>query len=577
MSATVSIHQGKLEGDEQNGLFVFKGIPFAAPPVGARRWLPPEKPAPWAGVRDARRFGAVAPQNKLMLTALSAMVVDGEQSEDCLTLNVWTSALDGKRRPVMVWIHGGAFTIGSGSQPIYDGSVLARRGDVVLVTVNYRLGPLGYLRLADVTGGKIPSSGSEGMLDQVAALEWVRDNIAEFAGDPGNVTIFGESAGGMSVGTLLAMPAARGLFHKAIPQSGACHTGAPVARANRTAERVLSKLRVQPGDAAAIRALTPAQLLTGTLLEDGVTTDPELGMAYQPVIDGTFVPRAAIEMVADGSASGVAVMVGSTLEEWKLFSMMDPSLHKLDRAGLGARMSRRLTAEAADGVIDSTRTPALSVARRSRPPICSPRSDQPHFRIPGIRLAQVQPRHDARVYSYLFTWPSPAMGGALGSCHALELGFVFGTNQMPGMAAFAGTGPTAEKLATHMQDAWLAFAKSGDPSNESTGEWRRYDEANRATMIFGATTKLEDAPATKNAAPGKESPTRSSARSKIPRPFTGEETAASRPQVRVPRIRLIRSRSSRRLRRRWLAARSFRVRRLPSINRLQPLLPETGA
>ena len=495
MSATVSIHQGKLEGDDQNGLFVFKGIPFAVPPVGARRWLPPEKPASWTGVRDARRFGAVAPQNKLMLTALSAMVVDGEQSEDCLTLNVWTPALDGKRRPVMVWIHGGAFTIGSGSQSLYDGSVLARRGDVVLATVNYRLGPLGYLRLADVTGGKIPSSGSEGMLDQVAALEWVRDNIAEFGGDPGNVTIFGESAGGMSVGTLLAMPAARGLFHKAIPQSGACHTGAPVSRANRTADGVLSKLRVRPDDAAAIRALTPAQLLTGTLLEDGVTPDPELGMAYQPVIDGTFVPRAAIEMVADGSASGVAVMVGSTLEEWKLFSLMDPSLPKLDRAGLGARMSRRLTAEAADSLIDS-----YAKARAQRGETVTPaelftaiETDRV-FRIPGVRLAQIQPRHDARVYSYLFTWPSPAMGGALGSCHALELGFVFGTNQMPGMAAFAGTGPAAEKLATQMQDAWLAFARSGDPSNESTGSWKPYDEAHRATMIFGATTKLEDAP-----------------------------------------------------------------------------------
>ncbi|MGC1192301.1 MAG: carboxylesterase family protein, partial [Candidatus Binatus sp.] len=289
MSATVSIRQGKLEGDDQSGLLVFKGIPFAAAPAGARRWLAPEKPASWTGVRDARRFGAVAHQNRVMLTALSAMVVDGEQSEDCLSLNVWTPALDGKRRPVMVWIHGGAFTIGSGSQALYDGSVLARRGDVVLVTVNYRLGPLGYLRLADVTGGKIPSTGSEGMLDQVAALEWVRDNIAEFGGDPGNVTIFGESAGGMSVGTLLAMPAARGLFHKAIPQSGACHTGSPVARANRTAERVLSRLGVNPGDAAALRALTPAQLLTGTMLADGKTPDPELGMAYQPCIDGTHV------------------------------------------------------------------------------------------------------------------------------------------------------------------------------------------------------------------------------------------------------------------------------------------------
>ncbi len=495
MSATVSIHQGKLEGDEQGGLFVFKGIPFAAPPVGGRRWLAPEKPAPWTGVRDARRFGAVAPQNKLMLTALSAMLVEGEQSEDCLSLNVWTPSLDGQRRPVMVWIHGGAFTIGSSSQSLYDGSVLARRGDVVLVTVNYRLGPLGFIRLADVTDGKIPASGSEGMLDQIAALEWVRDNIAEFGGDPGNVTIFGESAGGMSVGTLLAMPAARGLFHKAIPQSGACHTGAPITRANRTAERVLSKLRVNPSNAAAIRALTPAQLLTGTLLDDGRTPDPELGMAYQPCSDGTHLPRTAIEMVAQGSAAGVAVMVGSTLEEWKLFSLMDPGLYKLDRAGLGARISRRLDAPAADALVDS-----YEKARAARGESVTPadlftaiETDR-IFRIPGVRLAQVQRRHDARVYSYLFTWPSPAMGGVLGSCHALELGFVFGTNHMPGMSAFAGTGPAAEKLATQMQDAWLAFARSGDPSNESTGEWKAYDEARRPTMVFGASTKLADAP-----------------------------------------------------------------------------------
>ncbi len=495
MSATVSIHQGKLEGDDQGGLFVFKGVPFAAPPVGARRWLPPEKPEPWTGLRDARRFGAVAHQNAVMLTALAAMAIDGEQSEDCLYLNVWTPAPDGKRRPVMVWIHGGAFTIGSGSQALYDGSVLARRGDVVVVTVNYRLGPLGFIRLADVTNGKIPASGNEGILDQIAALKWVRDNIAEFGGDPGNVTIFGESAGGMSVGTILAMPSARGLFHKAIPQSGASHTGAPVARANRTAERVLSKLGVHPGDAGAIRALTPAQLLTGTLLGDGKTPDPELGMAYQPVADGTLVPRAAIEMVADGSASGVAVMAGSVLEEWKLFSLMDPSLPKLDRAGLGARISRRLTADGADALIDD-----YEKARAARGESVTPaelftaiETDRV-FRIPAVRLAQVQGRHDPRVFSYLFTWPSPAMRGALGSCHALELGFVFGTNHLPGMSAFAGTGPAPEKLAVQMQDAWLAFARSGDPGCASAGTWAGYTEACRSTMVFGANTKLEDAP-----------------------------------------------------------------------------------
>src|SRR6202041_2215220 len=269
MSAIASTRYGRLEGEEQTGLFVFKGVPFAAATDGVRRWLPPEQPPTWTGVRDARHFGAVAHQNPVTNQALAAMKIEQAHSEDCMNLNVWTVGLDGARRPVMVWIHGGGFTIGAGSQEIYNGSVLARRGGVVIVTINYRLGPLGFLRLNDVTNGRIPSSGNEGLLAQIAALQWVRDNIAEFGGDPGNVTIFGESAGGMSVGTLLAMPAARGLFHKAIPQSGACHTGAPVARANRTAERVLSKLGVRPDDADAIRALTPAQLLTGTLLADG--------------------------------------------------------------------------------------------------------------------------------------------------------------------------------------------------------------------------------------------------------------------------------------------------------------------
>lgn len=493
MSAIVSTGQGRLEGEESAGLFVFKGIPFAAPPVGARRWLAPEPAAPWSGVRDARKFGAASHQNRA--TALAAMKIDEPQSEDCLYLNVWSPGLDGKRRPVMVSIHGGGFTIGSGSQAIYDGSVLASRGDTVVVTVNYRLGPLGFLRLADLTNGAIPSTGNEGMLDQAAALTWVRENIAEFGGDPDNVTIFGESAGGMSVGTLMAMPQARGLFHKAIPQSGSCHTGAPIARANRTAEHVLAKLGVSPADSGAIRALSAAELLKGTLLADGKTPDPELGMAYQPVVDGAHLPRTGIEMVADGTASGVAVMVGTTLEEWKLFAMMDPSIHKLDRKGLGARIGRRLTPEFADAVIA-----AYEKARGSRGDSTKPadmftaiETDRV-FRMPGVRMAETQARHDQRVYSYLFTWPSPAMGGALGSCHALELGFVFGTNHVPGMTAFAGTGAAAEKLATQMQDAWLAFARTGNPSSASVGDWPEYTAARRATMVFGDKTQLEDAP-----------------------------------------------------------------------------------
>jgi para-nitrobenzyl esterase len=333
------------------------------------------------------------------------------------------------------------------------------------------------------------------MLDQIAALEWVRDNIAEFGGDPDNVTIFGESAGGMSVGTLLAMPTARTLFHKAIPQSGSCHTGAPIARANRVAERVLSKLKASPTNADAIRALTPADLLTGTMLPDGKTPDPEFGMAYQPVIDGRHLPKAAIELVANGSAPNVAVMVGSTLEEWKLFSMMDPNLRKLDRAGLGARISRRLTAESADAIIDTYERARTHRGDPAAPAeLFSAIETDRVFRIPGVRLAEVQARHEPRVFSYLFSWKSPAMGGALGSCHALELGFIFGTNHLPGMSSFSGTGAAAEKLATQMQDAWLSFARSGDPSCESIGTWSPFTETRRATMVFNETTKLEDAP-----------------------------------------------------------------------------------
>ncbi len=495
MSATVSTRYGKLEGEEQGGLSVFKGIPFAAAPAGPRRWRAPEKPAPWSGTRDARRFGNVAPQNPVLVSALSAMLVEGEQTEDCLYLNVWTPGVDGKRRPVMVWIHGGAFSIGSGSQAIYDGSVLARRGDVVVVTINYRLGPLGFLRLADLTGGKIPASGNEGILDQIAALEWVRDNIAEFGGDPANVTIFGESAGGMSVGTLLGMPAARGLFHKAIPQSGACHTGAPADRANRTAERILSKLGVAPSNAEALRALAPGQLLKGTLMTDGKTPDPELGMAYQPVVDGTVMPKTAIDLVAQGSANGVAVMVGSTLEEWKLFAIMDPSLPTLDRKGLAARIGRRISAEAADALIDSyEKARAQHGASTAIRDLFTAIETDRIFRMPGVRLAEIQGRRERRVYNYLFEWRSPAMGGALGSCHALELGFVFGTNHLPGMAPFAGSGPAAEKLATQMQDAWLAFARRGDPGCDSIGAWAGYTKERRATMVFGEKTRLEDAP-----------------------------------------------------------------------------------
>ncbi|MGH7317841.1 MAG: carboxylesterase/lipase family protein, partial [Candidatus Rokuibacteriota bacterium] len=243
MDVLVETRRGRVRGVTESGLAVFRGLPFARPPVGARRFQPPEPPAPWSGVRDAARFGTSAAQNGALVGPLMSLGI-GRTGEDCLYLNVWTPRPDRARRPVLVWIHGGAFILGSGSQLLYDGSRLARRGDVVVVTVNYRLGALGFLGVQDRFGRRLPATGNEGLLDQIAALEWVRDEIAAFGGDPDNVTIFGESAGAMSCATLLGMPRARGLFHRAILQSGAANYVWPRDTAARLADQVLAEIGV---------------------------------------------------------------------------------------------------------------------------------------------------------------------------------------------------------------------------------------------------------------------------------------------------------------------------------------------
>jgi len=254
---------GKVKGLNEDGLFIFKGIPYAAPPIGERRWLSPQPVLKWHGVRDASAFGAAPPQlaNDSLPFENSLFLKSEPQSEDCLFLNIWTPGIDKKKRPVMFWIYGGAFVYGSGSQPLYRGDVLAKRGDVVVVTINYRLGVFGFLNLTEVTGGKIPASGNEGLLDMIEALKWVRDNIEAFGGDPGNVTVFGESAGGMSIGCLLAMPAACGLFHKAIMESGTPKAVKPLAPCIDVAKRFLEVAGLQSGDISALRSLSTENLL----------------------------------------------------------------------------------------------------------------------------------------------------------------------------------------------------------------------------------------------------------------------------------------------------------------------------
>ena len=255
----VQTTSGMIKGSYEDGLCVFRGIPYAAPPVGKNRWLPPQPIEPWAGVRTARTFGTIAPQQR-MQPLPGQQLIEELQNEDCLYLNVWTPGADNSRRPVMVWIHGGAFSMGSGSSPMYPGGILPRKGNVVYVSMNYRVGPLGFLRLKEITGDKIPATGNEGLLDQIAALQWVHDNITAFGGDPDNVTIFGESAGAMSIGCLLAMPRARGLYKKAILQSGANTVRTP-QQAARTAEEFLKVLRLGPRDTEAIKSISVDKLV----------------------------------------------------------------------------------------------------------------------------------------------------------------------------------------------------------------------------------------------------------------------------------------------------------------------------
>ncbi|MFW6126050.1 MAG: carboxylesterase/lipase family protein [Chloroflexota bacterium] len=491
METVVETNTGRVEGYQQRGLYVFKGIPYAATPVGPRRWLPPQPVEPWDGVRQAQSYASIAPQNPMMGGIFDQFGAEEPQSEDCLYLNVWTPGLDDARRPVLFWIHGGGFTGGSGSQPMYKGSRLAARGNAVVVTINYRLGSLGFLNLNEVTKGMIPATGNEGLLDQVAALAWVRDNIAAFGGDPQNITIFGESAGGMSVGCLLAVPDARGLFHRAVLQSGAANTALTLDAAVRVAERFIDILGVDAGDGDALRSLPVDRLLAAQHeLTLRMMASSRTGLPLQPVIDGATLPALPLEEVRNGSAAHIPVVVGSTLEEWKSLSMMDQELPELNEDGLQQRCQQQMPGVDVKGLIETYRQ-----ARTNRGEPTSPtelymaiQTDRV-FRIPALRLAEAQRRHGQSAFNYLFTWRSPVFGGALGACHGLEIGFLFGAYD----ETFSGSGPAADALSGNMQDAWVAFARDGDPSCEGLGTWPPYGDR-RETMMLGEKCYVEQAP-----------------------------------------------------------------------------------
>ena len=464
---------GKVKGQlGTDGIISFKGIPYAKPPVGDLRWKPPQPPERSSAMRMATQYGPVAPQAENEIGANTAQ----EQSEDCLLLNVWTPGADDKRRPVMVWIHGGGFTNGSGSDDWYEGSTFSERGDVVVVTLNYRLGALGFLYLGGVGGREYAESGNLGLLDQVAALKWVRDNIEAFGGDPGNVTIFGESAGSMSVCTLMGMPAARGLFHKAIAESGALNLVNNVDYATGITRQFMAIAGVT--DMAGLLSLTTEQVIKAQ--NELIDKAGRVGTTMGPVIDGKVLLEPPLHAIANGSAAKVDFLTGTNLDEVRFWLIAVPLLAVAPLQTAANYMPVLKEALGAN-------TNAIAQSYKSRRPKASDGDvtmavmTDMMFRVPAIRVVEAQSAEQPKTYMYLFTWPSPVRDEILGSCHALELPFVFNHLHAPNTVEFMGNDPP-QKLADIMQNTWIAFAKTGDPNNKSVPYWPAYNTQTRATM-----------------------------------------------------------------------------------------------
>ena len=482
----VETTSGKIRGVIQAGTHTFRGVPYGASTAGSNRFMPPRKPEPWAGVRETFQNGPTAPQlsgppNALILNHKEPAL----QGEDCLVINVFTPGVnDGRKRPVMVWLHGGGFASGAGSAHSFDGTYLARSGDVVVVSVNHRLNIFGYLYLADAGGEKYADSGNAGLLDVVAVLEWVRDNIARFGGNPGNVTIFGQSGGGLKISTLLAMPPAKGLFHKAIIESGSALKGIPREEAHKTTERILAKLGLQATQVDELQKLPVERLLSAIDTRGSAPGTAPFNLA--PVVDGRALPRDPFDPSAPDISADVPLIIGSVNTEGTFFAPPDSPLFTLDEAGMRTRLASRF-GEATDKLIE---------LYRNETPNASP--SQIYFLInafPSAAITQAERKFaqgKAPVFMYLFTWETPVEGGKRHSPHTVELPFVF--NNVLEQPEEVGNGPELQPLADKVSGAWTAFARTGNPSTAGAPKWLAYTGNERATMIIDNEWKLVNDP-----------------------------------------------------------------------------------
>jgi para-nitrobenzyl esterase len=487
---------GKIRGVDNNGIKIFKGIPYGASTTGSNRFMPPAEPADWSDVRDALVYGHSAPQRDPAAPPppAGALTISGEnlpaEGEDCLVLNIWTPAVGfavngGPKRPVMFWCHGGGFATGSGSSPDNDGTNLARRGDVVVVTINHRLNVLGFANLSEFSAD-FADSGDVGMLDIVQALKWVRSNISQFGGDPNTVTIFGQSGGGRKVQTLLAMPSAKGLFHRAIIESGAAVKVVDRDVAVRNSEQLLAKLGIDTKNVRALQKLPVEKIMAAyfVVVKENPRVDPSLG-GFSPTMDGKILPQHPFYPSASPVSADVPVMIGCTRTEMTLFSLNDPAAFSLNDAEMRKRINDVLGDHAS----------AIIELYRKLNPGASP-SDiyfliASDYRYGAPTMIAAQRRAalgKASVYLYYFTWETPVQGGRLKSPHTMEIPFAFDNVKIS--ARMTGGGADAMALADKVSDAWIAFARTGDPNTPKLPQWPAFDAKDRATMVINNLSKV---------------------------------------------------------------------------------------
>lgn len=504
MTAIIETTGGRLRGLTTGPVKAFLGIPYAAAPRPPLRFMAPRAAEKWAGVRSADRFAAQAPQ-PLFPFLDPALAKDpayddtrdfhrGVQDtpiphdEDCLALNVWTASTLGKR-PVMVWLHGGGFAAGAGSWGWWTGDDLAARQDVVVVTLNHRLNIFGFLCLEQHGGPAHGIVTNAGMRDIVMALVWVRDNIAAFGGDPGNVTIFGQSGGGMKVTSLMAMPAASRLFHKAIVQSGPFPRAVPMARASAVAARMLDRLGIGSRQLDRLQAVSAAALLDAfASANEGA---PGVPRQFAPVVDADSLPRDPFDPTAAATASGVRLLIGATGEEiTSLEGFSDPSIFDLTAAELPGRIAKSCDTDlaGAETLIESYRT-ARTHASPARLYAAIASDRRLGF---GCILQAERQAEQAPVFAYRLLWQSPVRGGRMGAPHNLDLPLIFGRDRAPGVT---GSGAAHHALASSMQTAWANFARSGNPNNAGLPDWPEYNTHVRPTMIFDTVCRVECDPA----------------------------------------------------------------------------------